>query len=169
MASRKNGVNDMPKKTTTETADVFANFAKEFATFPTSFAADGAGRDAALKGLATARERTGAARETFTDAQARVETMIADATAAWSGFAREAMDAGFANADLAFDAFEKMLSAGTPAEAMQVQSQFVQTAATSNAERMRKSAEAAQAQMTANAERLRAEIGKFDPLGRMAA
>jgi hypothetical protein len=162
----------MPRKTTTAadaTTDMFAAFTRSFTDVQDRFGLADSGREAAMKGLATARERTAAARETLLQAGASAETFAGAMGAAYASLARDMVEAGFANADMIFDTVEKMAAAGSPAEAMKAQTDYLQVAATANAERARKAAETAQQTITANAEQLRAGFEKINPLGRMAA
>ena len=157
------------KTATPKTPDFFGQFAKGFEELQARFGVQANGRDVALKGIATTREQVGTARKAFTETTVNAETIAGEAGVAFARAAREMAEAGFANADLALDAFEKMLTAATPAEAFKAQTDYVQTAATANADRLRKAAETATQTVSANVEQIRGELEKFSPLGRKAA
>jgi hypothetical protein len=170
MAFSENGDDRMPRKTNTDAAtDMFAAFTRSFTDVQDRFGLKDTGREAVMNGLATARERTAAARETLLQAGASAETFAGAMGAAYANLARDMVEAGFANAEMFFDTAEKMAAAASPAEAMKAQSDYLQVAATANAERARKAAETAQETLTANAEKLRAGFEKMNPLGNMAA
>lgn len=163
----------MTSKTSTTAApnatDVFGQFAKGFEDFQARFGFQAGGRDAALKGIASTREHVGTARKALAETAGNAEKIAGEAGLAFARAARDMAEAGFANTDLALDAFEKMLTAATPAEAFKAQTDYVQTAATANADRLRKAAETAGATVTANVEQIRGEFEKLSPLGRKAA
>jgi hypothetical protein len=170
MAYRKNGENDMTSKTATnDVTDFFGKFAQGLEDIQARFGFQSSGRDTALKGIATTREHIGTARQAFSETAGKAETMAGEAGAVCARAARDMAEAGFANADMALDAFEKMLTAANPAEAFKAQTEYLRAAATSNAERMRKGAENAQETLSANARQVRAGLEKLNPLGRMAA
>lgn len=146
--------------------DVFAQFARSVEDFQTRFGVQAGGRDAMLKGIAATREHVGSARKAFAETAGNAEKIAGEAGLAFAGATRQMAEAGFANADLALDAFERMLTAATPAEAFKAQADYVQTAATANADRLRKAAETATQAVTANVAQIR---GEFEKLGRKAA
>lgn len=154
---------------TPDAADLFAQFAKGFEDFQSRLGFQANGRDTALKGLAATREHVGTARKAFAETAGNAEKIAGEAGIAFARAASDMAEAGFANADLALDAFEKMLTAATPAEAFKAQTDYVQSAATANADRIRKAAETATQTVSANVEQFRGEFEKFSPLGRKAA
>ncbi|WP_187969542.1 hypothetical protein [Aquibium microcysteis] len=157
------------KTATPEMPDVFAPFAKGFEELQARFGFQSSGRDIALKGIATTREHVDSARKAFGETAGNAEKIAGEAGMAFAGAARQMAEAGFANADLALDAFERMLTAATPAEAFKAQTDYVQTAAAANADRLRKAAETATQTMSAGVEQIRGEFEKLSPLGRKAA
>lgn len=154
---------------TPDAADLFAQFAKGFEDFQSRLGFQANSRDTALKGLAATREHVGTARKAFAETAGNAEKIAGEAGIAFARAASDMAEAGFANADLALDAFEKMLTAATPAEAFKAQTDYVQSAATANADRIRKAAETATQTVSANVEQFRGEFEKFSPLGRKAA
>ena len=157
------------KTATPDTADIFAQFAKGFEDFQARFGFQAGSHDAALKGIASTREHVGAARKAFAETAGNAEKIAGEAGIAFARAARDMAEAGFANTDLALDAFEKMLTAASPAEAFKAQTDYVQTAATANADRFRKAAETATQTVSANVEQVRGEFEKLSLLGRKAA
>lgn len=154
---------------TPNAAAFFDRFAKGFEDLQTRFGFQAGSHDTALKGIAATREHVGTARNAFAETAGNAEKIAGEAGIAFARAVRDTAETGFANADLALDAFEKMLTAATPAEAFKAQTDYVQTAATAAADHLRKAADAATQTVTANVEQFRGEFEKFNPLGRKAA
>ncbi|WP_170314613.1 phasin family protein [Aquibium carbonis] len=154
----------MTKTTATHAnTDVFAQFAKGFEDLQARFGFQANGRDTALKGIATTREHVATARNAFAQTTGQAGKIAGEAGQAFASAARDMAEAGFANADMALDAFEKMLTAETPADAFKAQSDYVQTAVTANVERIRKTAETASETVAARVEQVRGEFEKLTP------